>query len=326
MSVATFPARALAPSMDREEFVHAVERAVEEAARDGAAALGVATDELGLSGGKRIRSRLAYECASALAGDVARVVPVAAAVEMVHAASLCHDDVIDQASLRRGRPTLNQRFGNQRSVLVGDYLFSSAWLVVDAQPAVASLLAEAVAQMSRAELLQARLLWNPDPGVDACYAVVRGKTAALFSACAAATALALDAPRETVAAFRTFGLGFGMAFQLLDDVLDYGAGDGALGKEPLMDLRSGLVTLPLAHALAMGKGAGRQAVLEHFQSRGARALDARLVVELLRATEALGHCRRTAGDLVAKAVAALAGHVPVAGLAEFAQATLARTF
>ena len=324
MSVAALRVSPPEPAVSREEFLRAVERAAQQAALGGAAALGVALAELGLSGGKRIRSRLSYECARALGGDPTRAIPVAAAVEMIHAASLCHDDVIDRASLRRGRPTLNVRFGDRESVLLGDYLFASAWLVVGGRAAAASLLAEAVASMSQAELLQARLLWNPDPGVESCYAVMRGKTAALFSACAGATALALDAPEEAVAAFRSFGLSFGTAFQLIDDVLDYEPGDGSLGKEPLMDLRSGLVTLPLAHALSTGNGAGRRAVLDHFQSRGACALDGPLVVGLLLATGALERCRRIARELISEAVAALAPYVSPSGLTEFAQATLER--
>ncbi len=325
MNVTPFRARQTGPCLDQEGFLRAAERACERAAQDGAAILGVGSDQLGLLGGKRIRSRLTYECVRALGGDAERAVCVAAAVEMIHGASLCHDDVIDDASVRRGRPTLNQRFGNHESILLGDYLFSSAWLMVGDQPAVANLLAEAIVAMSRAELVQARSLWSADPEVETCLSVMRGKTAALFSACAGATALALEAARETVTAFQAFGLAFGMAFQMIDDVLDYDAGVAALGKEPLKDLRSGLSTLPLAHALARDNGPIRQAIDEHFRSKGASGLDAERVAALVRASGALEETRQRARQILTEGCAALAGHVPTSRLSAFAHASLERT-
>lgn len=314
--------------MDLNGFLAEVDRQAEHVLSSGAEALGAPASSLGVLGGKRLRSRLAFECAHALGGDPHKAAPVAMAVEMIHAASLCHDDVIDESTQRRGRPTLNVRFGNQVSVLLGDYLFSSAWLAVSRGPGpeVARLLAEAMVEMSSAEIAQSRLLWNPAPAYETCLRVARGKTAALFAACASATATALAAPSPAAAALHEFGRGLGLAFQIIDDLLDYLPPSNSWGKRPLMDLRSGLPTLPLLFALNGGNGSARQGVLDFLTSRGATPLNAAIVADLIRASGADQRCRQLARSFVDQGLAALHGQVTVNGLADLAHATVGRLF
>jgi geranylgeranyl pyrophosphate synthase len=314
--------------MDLQGFLSDVETQAETALATGAEALGAAGRTLNVIGGKRLRSRLAFECAHALDGEAGRAAPVAAAVELIHAASLCHDDVIDGSTERRGRPTLNMTLGNQLSVLLGDYLFSSAWLVVarDYQPDVARRLAEAMVAMSSAEIAQARLLWRSDPDEEDCLRVARGKTGALFAACASATAGALGAAPAVVRAFDEFGLGFGLAYQIIDDVLDYLPRSPSWGKRPLMDLRGGLPTLPLIFALRSADGPARRAVLDFLESRGRTPLDTAGAADFIRRSGADEQCRQLARRLVERGLSALSRHATVNGLADLAHAVVGRLF
>jgi octaprenyl-diphosphate synthase len=312
--------------VDLNAFLVEIDERAEQAVRGGAEALGVPTASLGLFGGKRLRARMAFECAHALGSDPQPVLPVATAVELIHAASLCHDDVIDESAERRGGPTFNARFGNPLSVLFGDYLFSAAWLSVarGPEPEVARLLAEAMVAMSRAEIAQSRLLWSTAPAYDACMRVATGKTAALFAACAAATATAVQAPAAVVSALHTFGQSMGLAFQIIDDLLDYLPRSVAFGKRPLMDLGSGLPTLPLLFALEAGDGATRLSVLEFLRSHGQTPLDAACVADFVRTSGAEERCRQLARELVDQGLAALRGQVKLNGLAELARASVGR--
>jgi geranylgeranyl pyrophosphate synthase len=314
--------------MELEGFLHEVDRGAQQALAVGAEALGVPPHALGVLGGKRLRSRLAFECARSLNADPLRIAPVAAAIEMIHAASLCHDDVIDSASLRRGRPTANAQYGNQASVLLGDFLFSSAWLAVarGQHPGVAPLLAEAMVEMSRAEIRQSRLLWNAQTSMSDSLDVIAGKTAALFAACAESTALALGAPDAATQAFRAFGRGLGMAYQIADDLLDYFGEHDAWGKRPMMDLRGGLITLPLLLALERGNGSARHAVLAHVESRGTSALDPSLVSDFIRSSGAAEACGALARRFVSEGLSALDGSCRSDALALFAREALGRSF
>jgi octaprenyl-diphosphate synthase len=310
-------------------FLAEVDRRTGGILAGGAEALGVPVASLGLSGGKQLRPRLVFECAHALGGDPQRVVPLATAAHLIHTASLCHDDVIDESTQRRGRPTLSARFGNSASVLLGDHLFSSAWLSAarDLGTEVARLLAEAMVEMCGAEILQSRMLWNADTARETCLRVAAGKTAALFAACASAAATALEAPTTAVSALHEFGRGVGLAFQIVDDLLDYNPQSDAWGKQPFMDLRGGLPTLPLLLALDAGDGPVRRAVLDFLRSRGATPLDVAPVACLIRESGADLQCRSLARAYVEQGLSALSrGHVTVNGLADLAYATVGRLF
>ena len=199
-------------------------------------------------GGKRIRPALLLLSAQACGADQReRGVTLAAAAEMMHAASLLHDDIVDHAATRRGRPSAMARWGSNVSVLVGDFLFSRAIqsLVEDPNRRILRAFADAVVAMSEAEVLQLHLLHDLGIGEADYLKIITGKTAALMSAACRAGALMADAPDAVVEALAAFGLYLGIGFQLVDDALDYVAREERLGKPVGSDFREGKVTYPV---------------------------------------------------------------------------------
>ncbi|MDR5684116.1 MAG: polyprenyl synthetase family protein [Armatimonadota bacterium] len=204
--------------------------------------------------GKMVRPALVFLCAQIVggAGDDRRL--VAGAVELIHVASLIHDDVIDEADRRRGQSTPNARWGNHVAVLLGDYLFSKAFhmLARVRRADVAPRMALATVRMSQAELLQIRYGNTPHTDEQVYFTIVEGKTAQLIaSACAGGAAVA-GADAHTAACLETFGRHWGVAFQITDDTLDLTSNPEVLGKPIGSDVRGGKVTLPLIHALRSG--------------------------------------------------------------------------
>lgn len=204
------------------------------------------------SGGKRIRPALLLLAARACGADgCARAVTLASATEMMHAATLLHDDIVDHAATRRGRPSAMARWGADVSVLVGDFLFSRAIqdLVADEDRRILRAFADATVAMTEAEVLQLQLL-NDLRIVEADYLkIVTGKTAALMSAACRAGALLADAPEAVAEALAIFGLNLGIGFQLVDDALDYVAREDRLGKPVGKDFREGKITYPVIHVM-----------------------------------------------------------------------------
>jgi octaprenyl-diphosphate synthase len=202
------------------------------------------------SGGKRIRPALLLLSAQACGADQReRSVTLASTAEMMHAASLLHDDIVDHAATRRGRPSAMARWGSNVSVLVGDFLFSRAIqdLVADPDRRILRAFADAVVAMSEAEVLQLHLLRNLEIGETDYFKILTGKTAALMAAACRAGALMADAPDAVVEALAGFGLNLGIGFQLVDDALDYIAREERLGKPVGNDFREGKVTYPVIH-------------------------------------------------------------------------------
>jgi geranylgeranyl pyrophosphate synthase len=266
---------------------------------DAAALQQVAVPELAWRGGKRIRPRLIYECSLSLGRPPEEGVVLAAVAELIHAASLAHDDVIDDAVLRRGRPTLRAVVGNRTAVLVGDLVFSAAWsrAVRELPAAVVDLLATAMTRMAGAEMREDELLWNPETEWGSCLRIIDGKTAALFASSAAGVAALAGASEEGIAALEACGQGIGRAFQILDDVQDYVPLRSGWGKERLKDIKEGIVTLPLAVALGRGRGPAVSRVRRYLQARGEAPLDLSSIYALLDETSALAVCRRLAQRL-----------------------------
>lgn len=200
--------------------------------------------------GKRIRPALVCLSTQASGGAGEPQLWLAAAVELIHVASLIHDDIIDQSDVRRGAATVNVQWGNQIAVLLGDYLFAKAFDLVSRirRPDVALALAAAAVQMSQAEILQIKYGQEPHDDEDVYFRIIAGKTAHLFSAACRAGGLVAG---NTTAAERlgAFGLHWGMAFQITDDALDFTGRTEALGKPILSDIQSGKVTLPVIRAL-----------------------------------------------------------------------------
>jgi octaprenyl-diphosphate synthase len=203
------------------------------------------------SGGKRLRPLITLAAARhfAYAGDAH--VKLAASVEFIHTATLLHDDVVDGSALRRGRPAANTVWGNKPSVLVGDFLFSRAFqLMVEAgSPEVLAILANAAAVIAEGEVMQLRSSKNLAVGEIEYLKVITAKTAALFSAAGEAGAVIAGAPPAQATALRQYGHNLGIAFQLVDDALDYSGRQAVMGKSVGDDFRECKVTLPIVLSL-----------------------------------------------------------------------------
>lgn len=203
------------------------------------------------AGGKRLRPAFAILSARYGTQNGGAIIPVAAAFELVHMASLVHDDIIDEAALRRGKPTIRSLFGNDFALQLGDYLFARALNILEAypNPALHRLLAAASMEMSRAEIGQIATAYHYSQGIRRYFSRIKRKTSLFITLSCQAGALVGEAPGECVKALGHYGHCVGMAFQITDDVLDYLADSRTLGKPAASDIRQGIVTLPLIYAV-----------------------------------------------------------------------------
>ena len=223
------------------------------------------------AGGKRLRPMLTLASARLCGYQGQRHIPLAACVEFIHTATLLHDDVVDDSGLRRGLATANAVWGNKASVLVGDFLFSRAFqlMVEDGSLKILKILSDASAIIAEGEVQQLMTANDTSTDETTYLDVIRAKTAALFAAACQVGAVVAERPDAEEEALRRFGLNFGMAFQLIDDVLDYNADQGELGKAVGDDFRDGKVTLPVVLAFARGdeseRGFWRRCIEEQDQ-------------------------------------------------------------
>jgi octaprenyl-diphosphate synthase len=206
------------------------------------------------AGGKRLRPMLTLAAARLCGYTGQRHIRLAACVEFIHTATLLHDDVVDESSLRRGLASANALWGNKSSVLVGDFLFSRAFelMVEDGSLRILAILSRASSVIAEGEVLQLTTANDTGTGEDAYLEVVRAKTAALFSAAARIGAVVAERPKTEEDALESYGLNLGIAFQLIDDVLDYSARQEKLGKAIGDDFREGKITLPVILAFRRG--------------------------------------------------------------------------
>ncbi|WP_395665126.1 polyprenyl synthetase family protein [Methylocella sp.] len=206
------------------------------------------------SGGKRLRPMLTL-AASGLCGYRGQGhVKLAAAVEFMHTATLLHDDVVDESDMRRGKLAARMVWGNEASVLVGDFLLGQAFKMmveVGSLPCL-EVLSTAAAVIAEGEVMQLSAAKDTETSEDDYLAVIRAKTAALFGAAAEVGPLLADRPKAEIAACRGFGVNLGVAFQLIDDALDYGGASAKLGKNVGDDFREGKITLPIVLAFRRG--------------------------------------------------------------------------
>ncbi len=211
------------------------------------------------AGGKRLRPLLTLAAADLCGYSGERHHKLAAAVEFIHTATLLHDDVVDESERRRGQSSANALFGNQASVLVGDFLFSRSFelMVEDGSLDVLRILSRASAVIAEGEVLQLATTNNLETSVAEYLAVVSAKTAALFAASCEIGAIVADRPAAEAEALHQFGLNFGIAFQIVDDVLDYSAREALLGKTIGDDFREGKMTLPVVYAISRGNDTDR---------------------------------------------------------------------
>lgn len=262
------------------------------------------------SGGKRLRPLLAVLAARALGYQGSQHVTLATIIEFIHTATLLHDDVVDESMLRRGKETANAVFGNQASVLVGDFLYTRAFqlMVSLERMRVMQILADATNVIAEGEVLQLMNVNDPDTTEQSYMQVIYCKTARLFEAATELAAVLSDKDPATTEAMRQYGLHLGTAFQLIDDVLDYQADVADLGKNIGDDLAEGKPTLPLIHALKHGTESQKTLIRETIlESNGLQHFEA--IMTAMHDTDAFGYTRRLAeqeAELAKQSIAFLA--------------------
>ena len=227
------------------------------------------------AGGKRLRPLLVLLSAAALGRSTAAHITFAAIIEFIHTATLLHDDVVDISSLRRGRPTANAAFGNAPSVLVGDFLYTRAFqlMVRLGDMDILSHMAETTNIIAEGEVLQLTRAGDASTNEAQYLDVITRKTAILFAAACYGAATLSGEDTETRNTLREFGLNLGIAFQMIDDVLDYDGNPATMGKNVGDDLMEGKVTLPLIHTLLKGSAAEQAAVRRAITEKNSDQID-----------------------------------------------------
>lgn len=254
------------------------------------------------AGGKRLRPALLLLVSRALGCDSGQRFNLAAVVEFIHTATLLHDDVVDDSTLRRGRATANASFGNPASVLVGDFLYSRAFqMMLDADDMrVMAILADATNVIAEGEVLQLMNMHDASLDEAGYLRVIRSKTAKLFEASARLGAVLAGAPADIEEACAHYGQALGTAFQVIDDVLDYDGDAKEMGKNLGDDLREGKATLPLIAAMQRGTPQQRETVRHAIENGALEELDS--VVGIVRTTGALDVTRAAAAAEAQRAI------------------------
>jgi len=271
-------------------------------------------------GGKRLRPALLLLAARYSGYEGESAVKLGAVVELIHSATLIHDDVIDGARTRRGRPSANTRWGNHMSVLAGDWLYMQSFQMALAERnfRVLDLLIEITQNMVEGELLQLTRIGRMDLSEQDALELATRKTAGLFAGCARLGAVLGRQDEHGEESLADYGNYAGLAFQLIDDLLDFTASPEQLGKPVLSDLKEGKVTLPLIYALESDGAAGRKLVATVLDERGFDTVRPEQITTLVRETGALDRTRRLARDFVGRAKASLNG----GGASEYGRALL----
>ena len=285
----------------------AVDRVLRESLDSDVALIRQVAEHIIGGGGKRLRPALLLLSARACGYEGARHHTLAAVVEMIHTATLLHDDVVDDSKLRRGHATANTTFGNSASVLVGDFLYSRAFqrMVGQGSLRVLEILSSATNVIAQGEVLQLINSGDPDLDEEAYLGVIRRKTAKLFEAAAQLGAVVGEASPELEAALGRYGMHLGTAFQLVDDALDYSGDLDAIGKNLGDDLAEGKMTLPLIRARSVGSA--EDSALIRAAITGGRLTEFAPVVGVLNRTGALDYTRARAERESAAATECVAG-------------------
>ncbi len=268
---------------------------------------GIAFEEMGrhlLVGGKRLRPALVLLCGGLFGAELTPMVPVAAACEIIHMATLVHDDLIDGSETRRGVPAVHVKWGTASSVLLGDHLFATGFSILadHGDPAIVRLMSDVVSRTCAGEIDEMRAQWDLGGSEEAYLERIYAKTGHFIAQCCRAGALLAGAPAPAVESVTRYGAEVGTCFQLVDDLLDFTADERALGKPTGSDLRAGVYTLPVVWALAGPGGDELRALLVR------RPVDDGLVAavaSVLQASGALEHATRRALAAARRAQAAL---------------------
>lgn len=262
------------------------------------------------AGGKRIRPALLLLLCNALNSSDSKKYTLAAVVEFIHTATLLHDDVVDESTMRRGRPTANESFGNAASVLVGDFLYSRAFqmMVECGSMRIMEIMAEATNTIAEGEVMQLMNMHDASLTQDNYLRVIRSKTAKLFEASARLAAVLTGADAATENACATYGQALGTAFQIRDDALDYEGHSELTGKNLGDDLREGKVTLPLIIAMQNATAIEVAHIRQLIEQPDALALDENLtqVMGIIKRTGALEATHQLAQQEAKRAQEALA--------------------
>ena len=258
-------------------------------------------------GGKRLRPALLLLVSKMLRYDGYRDVIYGAVVEFIHTATLVHDDIIDEAAIRRGRTSINYRWGNNLTVLVGDYLYthSMSLALAEGNLDILRLLSNVTIRMIEGEILALEQNGRADLSIDDYFDIVGRKTAALFGACCRIPAYLVDSPEITATALFNYGFNLGVCFQLIDDLLDFTSSTEVLGKPALSDLKEGKLTLPLILSMPRANARERELIARIASHKSFDDIDPAEVGAVVRKYDALDETRAIARDYASRARAAL---------------------
>jgi geranylgeranyl pyrophosphate synthase len=270
------------------------------------------------AGGKRLRPALVLLAgASGPSPDRDELISTATAVELIHTATLIHDDIIDQSPLRRSQPAFHQRWGTERAVLMGDYLYATAFTLLArlSLPAVMEIMADVCRQLCRGELREVEARYRLDLSEEEYLGIIRDKTASLVGGCCRAGALLGGAVPETVRRLETFGVNFGLAFQIIDDCLDLTGDQQELGKSILADLDKGALSLPIIYLTQTQSREERDRFFAPLRAHDADPAFLARVAEAARRAGAIAKAEARAQAFIREAQQAMEA-VPMNGLGE----------
>jgi len=260
-------------------------------------------------GGKRLRPALLLLVSKMLRYDGYRDVIYGAVVEFIHTATLVHDDIIDEAAIRRGRTSINYRWGNNLTVLVGDYLYthSMSMALAEGNLDILRLLSNVTIRMIEGEILGLEQNGRADLAIEDYFDIVGRKTAALFGACCRIPAYLAESSEQNATALFNYGFNLGVCFQLIDDLLDFTSSTEILGKPALSDLKEGKLTLPLILAMPRANARERELIARIASHKSFDSVDPAEIGALVRKYDALDETRAIARDYAGRARAALEG-------------------
>jgi len=258
-------------------------------------------------GGKRIRPALTLLAGKFERYDPTRLILMATAIELLHTATLVHDDIVDKSSLRRGKPTVSRTWGESRALLLGDYLFARAGRLAASTGnlRVVELFSETLMTISAGELRQTGITFDPQNARREYFDWISSKTACLFAAATESGAVLAQSPETTITALREYGLNFGIAFQIIDDVLDFIGEETELGKPVGSDLSEGIATLP---SILFIESHPNDNIIASVAGRKDAEITAR-AIEKVRSSAAIDQCLSIASDFASKACQAI-HHLP----------------
>ena len=286
--------------------MHEVDRVIGQRLTSTVPLVGQIAQYIIAAGGKRLRPALLLMVCGALSYQGHHRHTLAAVVELIHTATLLHDDVVDASTLRRGRATANETFGNPASVLVGDFLHTRSFqmMVETGSMRVMEILSEATNIIAEGEVLQLMNMHDASLTETDYLKVIRSKTAKLFEASARLGAVLAGSPTHIEEACATYGQALGTAFQIIDDVLDYDGNAAEMGKNLGDDLREGKATLPLIAAMARGTPEQAQIIRSAIEEGSTEQLTN--IIGIVKQTGALQIARKAASDEAHRAIAAIA--------------------